>query len=546
MLLAACLVSAGQEDTPTFRSGTTLIEFTVVALDRNGNPVTDLRKEEITIAEHGKPRDVAFFRFEGGGETVKPEPLPPGVFTNRSEYTAGPPRNITAILLDALNTLPSDQKTVREQVSRYLREIEPGARIAVYGLGRELSVIHDFTDDVESLRARMEESLKKFPIQVSPDVLDLECFAAAFGALSPDDGGCGRKVGFFLQQPETAASAESIYYQAAAARRRDLTLASLQALGNQLAGIPGRKSLVWIGGGVPIYSVTGVQRIGDANHGFKSYEEQIRRTAQRLASQGVVIYPVDSRAMARAGGQPKPQTDRRGPANMDIMANVVTNYQPESTNDVLAEVTGGRVVRLTNDLSKGLKLAASDQLGAYTVAFYSAGEPDNKWHGIEVRARRRDVKLSYRQGYLADAPAERPLELSEQQWRAAIMNPVGSTAVHLDARLERIAGAEADAFGLLLQIGSDDLHFQSTGKQREADVEVVTAQKTPSGDYAFRVETVKLSMAEDRAKDVKSLRYRQRLRISPETSTMRIIVRDRYTGRYGALDVPLKNTIPPN
>ncbi len=58
------------------------------------------------------------------------------------------------------------------------------------------------------------------------------------------------------------------------------------------------------------------------------------------------------------------------------------------------------------------------------------------------------------------------------------------------------------------------------------------------------LETAKLSM--DHAKDVTGLRYRQRLKLSPETSTMRIIVRDRYTGRYGTLDVPLKNTIPSN
>src|SRR4051812_41157316 len=82
LLWFVCLVSVCQENTPTFRSGTTLIEFTVVAVGRNGNPVTDLKKEEITIAEEGKARDVAFFRFEGGAETAKPEPLPPGVFTN--------------------------------------------------------------------------------------------------------------------------------------------------------------------------------------------------------------------------------------------------------------------------------------------------------------------------------------------------------------------------------------------------------------------------------------------------------------------------------
>lgn len=42
--------------TPAFRTETTLIEFTFVALDANGNPVTDLTKEDIVVTERSRHR----------------------------------------------------------------------------------------------------------------------------------------------------------------------------------------------------------------------------------------------------------------------------------------------------------------------------------------------------------------------------------------------------------------------------------------------------------------------------------------------------------
>ena len=97
LFFAICLFCPGQEQ-PTFRAGTTLVQFTFVATDSKGNPVTNLKKEETLVTENGLPRELAFFRFEGRDNSVRPQPLPRGEFTNRAEYTPGPARNVTAIV----------------------------------------------------------------------------------------------------------------------------------------------------------------------------------------------------------------------------------------------------------------------------------------------------------------------------------------------------------------------------------------------------------------------------------------------------------------
>src|SRR5688500_17433209 len=167
---AAITLAAGQGATPIFRAGTTLVEFSIVATDDQGQPVTDLKEHEITIVQNGKPQPVACFRFEGaafGTDAAEPkrESIAPGLFTNRVEYSPGPARNVTAIVIDTLNTLPEDQVAVKAQVMQYLRALAPNTRVAVYMLGSNLRILHDFTDDLDALRERLAKHNIEFNIQ---------------------------------------------------------------------------------------------------------------------------------------------------------------------------------------------------------------------------------------------------------------------------------------------------------------------------------------------------------------------------------------------
>jgi len=163
--------SAQPQEQPTFRATTNLVDFTIVALDGNGNPITDLKQDEITVTDSGKSRDLAFFRFEGGAQKAAvPKTLPAGGFTNRSEYAPGPTRNIAAIVLDTLNTPAQDQMWVRAQVMRYLRVLAPETRVAVYSLGEQMAILHDFTEDTGSLRERLARSGLGSQAQVTADI----------------------------------------------------------------------------------------------------------------------------------------------------------------------------------------------------------------------------------------------------------------------------------------------------------------------------------------------------------------------------------------
>jgi VWFA-related protein len=330
---AGAVLCAGQDaGMPTFRSATTLIEFNVVALDASGRPVTDLKKEDILISERGKPRDVAYFRFDGASGTDEIQPLPAGDFSNRSDRLSSLRRSLAAIVMDTVNTAPvgglagslqeSDyQETTRAQILRYLHAIPPHTRVALYRLETErVTMLQDFTDDLESLRRRIAQidlSAKGPPIDIG-----FHDAASDFDAPLP------------AAAANAAADASRVaanYNEGVRDDRLQMTLAGLESLGNRLAGLPGRKSVVWMSVGLPSITNTGGW--------IKSHAGAIQATARRLASQGIAIYAF-------------PATGKYSPAM-----------------DILADTTGGRVVRTMNDPAAALTAAAADNSAAYTAGF---------------------------------------------------------------------------------------------------------------------------------------------------------------------------------
>jgi len=80
---AAALQKTGTAPpTPVFGASTRLVQVNVVALDKNGKPVTDLRKEDFALFEDGKPQKTAIFVPEQSAP-VKPPVLAPNEFSNQ-------------------------------------------------------------------------------------------------------------------------------------------------------------------------------------------------------------------------------------------------------------------------------------------------------------------------------------------------------------------------------------------------------------------------------------------------------------------------------
>lgn len=158
--------AVGNEPIVTFKAATRMVTIDVVARDRKGNSLRDLKRDNFEVVEQIEPKrdkypqKIAGFRAMSVAELAALDPgkpkMSPGVYTNLVTMNRVPVPP-TIILLDALNTDRTSLMQVRQQMVKILASIPDDIPTAVYLLGRRLEMIQSFTTDPKLLRATLEK-----------------------------------------------------------------------------------------------------------------------------------------------------------------------------------------------------------------------------------------------------------------------------------------------------------------------------------------------------------------------------------------------------
>jgi VWFA-related protein len=536
----------GTQDQPSlFRTDTRLVQVSVTVTDSRGEPVTDLDAGDFTIRESGRVREIALFRFEGATPVVATRPaLPAGVFSNQVQVIGGPSRHMTALVLDALNTSPVDNWFVRAQVLQHLKEsLTPETRVGIYLLGNGLKTITDFTDDPELLRSRLDETVIGLPPQSESDadrmIRDAERTMEAMS-------------GTQLEAAMRASLESQIGFEMLAniPIRQDRirrTLDAFDALGRHLEGIPGRKSIVWVSGGFSALVVTGNLGMGPSGV-IENMEAEVREAARRLAQRGVALYIVDAKGLRgeRADASSRGSRFDSGSDYFDQLRRATElSNDPRGTMAMMASVTGGRYLFDTNDMAVGLRRAASDLGAAYTLGFYTA-DADDKWHPLDVRVGRPGVTVRSRQGWIAASgrPAATAPSAADP-WRRSMDEALGSSAILLMARCQPAPNEAAGTIELILRIDANGVAFEPEGGRFVSVLDVVTVDRTASGvsrPFAQRV-TVSWDASQLAVGRAQGIAYVRTWKPQDDVTSIRVSVRDRTTGEFGTLDMPMSEVL---
>ena len=200
LVLSAQVASAAQNpsDAPppaVFQTSTELLQVRVVAEDKDGKPVTDLRQDEFHLLDNGSAQDIRLFLNESERSDVTLPPLPPGTFTNRGKSRPDGHSGYSVIVLDTLFTLLADENQggsgaiwAIQKAVKALRSLPPGESVAIYATGYKLWVVREFTQDRESLELKLRKwrpVMDVIPAENKFDVLrqEIEQVAAHVAAI---------------------------------------------------------------------------------------------------------------------------------------------------------------------------------------------------------------------------------------------------------------------------------------------------------------------------------------------------------------------------
>jgi len=521
-LLAGVALTRGASQ--TLRVTTRLVQVNVIALDHHGSPVRGLTRDDFKVYDNGKPQKIAIFRVETNQPpAVHMAPPPPDTFSNAAERAETAPPSVTVILLDALNTRMGAQLYARKQVLKFLEQLEPNDYVALYALTNRLLVLHDFTtDDSELLQA-------------------LRHYQARYVSEAHSGEPRGDFPGMLGQFLGGASAVEGEYY---ARQRVRITTDALISIASHLAGLRGRKNLIWVSAGFPLAQELD-QMLGP--NGFTEpldFSSQVSRAARALNNVNLAIYPVDANGLMVEPGI--------SAANHSVPSTrVPTGFQQNFlTMDELAQRTGGRAFYNSNDIHGSIRRVVDDSRVTYVLAYYPRGvEWKGEFRKIKVRVDRHGVQLQYRHGYSALPAGKPPANVSAAALAEAVASPLDATGIRLTVRV--IPGGKANpvAYVLRLQIDPKDVTFGRQGTFRTASLTVVTNEFGPKGKSLKGIsQKVQLNLKPATYREIlaRGLGIGERLPapIPYDTERLRVVVRDDATGRMGLVNVPLNRETP--
>lgn len=542
--------TAVNESATVLRATTRMVVVDVVATDRNGNPVTDLKAGDFTLVDDGSAQQIRSFSFQHPAQVSEPAASAPPpaprpaehLFTNVPAYRATGPLNV--ILVDALNSTLINQYNVREEMFKVLQKLPPGRPVAIYALGDKLRLLQDFTSDAAPLQAALKSYKDRPPQQLKNPVGDpiSRAFTLTSMPWSPT-------LQLYLRYTQDEASL-------GADDRVALTLKALQSIAQSLSAYPGRKNLIWLSASFPLtLNIDGKMKLrGQASE--RNYEPQLARMADSLMSAQVAVYPVDARGMAtlsflEASGA-RYHSDGSGVGLEPVAANLSDELlAAHGTMNTLAERTGGKAFYNNNDLDKAVLASMDDGATYYTLGYYPTSKNwDGRFRKIQIKTARADVKLRYRIGYFAIDPAsylrEDPKQRAHDLIQALSPETPASTALLFQARVlppsektgnKVLVDFAVDPHALSFQHGEDGLEHAIV----KCAVEVYSEKGVPLRTEASDITT---ALKPDAYSQVlrTNLPCRASFNLGEGSYFLRLAVRDERTGLMGSENAELKVT----
>jgi VWFA-related protein len=384
-----------------------LVLVDVIAVDKKGNFVTDLTKDDFEIYEDGKRVPVDSLELIS---LKKPEFEVPEMEEIKATHVPRRKRRFF-VIFDSINTIKRMlDRNKASIIEKLVSLVKLGEEIMILELDdkKGMKILQDFTSDEEIIAQAVNKASGNIWVEKSSDTLSTPGIL-----LRPDTA----KIQI-PRIPSVAFMETSRHiYQFETRMRFEKTINSLLTLLNMVKDYPGRKPVLLISGGIPALSFeelysgrnmdvaiarseVAASKVLDP---FKVLQKSGRRGGERIIndlihfanSYNITFYSLDPDNYLKYV-LPSITFDNY-PKQIDI-AEIKLN---ELTNlKFLALDTGGEAMHGANKFEYFQKIIDRDLTYYYELSYYlERDKADGKYHKIKVKVNKPGIKIRFRKGY---------------------------------------------------------------------------------------------------------------------------------------------------
>ncbi len=280
-----------------------VVNVDVYVTDKKGNPVTNLSRNDFQLLENDRPVEITnFYAVTGGKPVAQPAPaeaaapagaapgvippLPPAEL--EKIQTPEEQRLRLIVYIDNYNLRPFNRNRVMRELRAFIgQQLGKDDQLMLATYDRELHIRHTFTSD---------------PSLIAAGMLDLEKISAQ-GVHADSDR---RDVLQRISDAQSVAEAEAAAHSYAESTFNDLSfsLDALKKLTDALAGMPGRKAVVYVSDGLQMIAGQDIFYAVQAKFGEQTtsmtstLEYNVARRLDELTAQAnanrITFYTIDA------------------------------------------------------------------------------------------------------------------------------------------------------------------------------------------------------------------------------------------------------------
>lgn len=528
---------------PRFETAVALVTLPVFVTGKDGKPVSGLTAADFEVTDDGKATAIA-----GVQEIDVLEPLPPSAMVSPSVQAAA--RRQFLFLFDLSFSNPAGIVRSRAAALKFAREgLAPSdlAGVATFSIRDGVRLLLGLTTDREQF-ARAVDTLGVLHVQkiVDPLALTYELLPAAADPLADLGSQDAAWNAHFREQARLLSRGESAQY----AQRVDDFLGGLQRLAHALDAVRGRKQVVLLSAGFDQTALLGAQgqqasqdsraitegrlwevqsesRFGDAK--ARSAMDEM---AKAFAASDAVVHAVDVSGLLARGDVQEAVPGQRIGGGREALGQI-------------AGLTGGRLVKDTNDVGQALGEIVEASRRYYVLAIEPVARAPGRFHRLKVRVRGRGVDVSHRAGYVEPAPFA-TLDAQTRRMQAAEAIAKGITGGEIDVRVVAVPYRDAQGrvtLPVVLEVDGDDLVRDGAGGDLPLEVYGYAFDERGSVvDLMAVTPTLTLTKVGARLRE-SGMQFHTAFVVEPGRVDLRFLVRDAASGRIGSRRVEV--VVPP-